>query len=629
MSGMIRITELVAEPNFSPREWQAPNPFSWNAAFGRHPVPDSADLQRVKALPRRPMPDADELAALVIFMTERLSNGRAAGDGCACAALGRECIVSLRPTQARVLYEVERAEGLLGPISVGHGKTLLDLLTPLVVPYCRQAVLLAPPALVSQMMREFDLLRQHFRIPYVQNHGGGGGSYPSDGPVLHVLPYSKLSHASSTVWLDEKQPDLIIADEVHCLRHATAVRTARVLCYFTHHPRTRFCGWSGSLTDSSVRDFAHIGALALKEGSPLPLDPKVVDEWSKALDPSDDASPAGALLEMCTPGESARAGFHRRLVDTLGVVPSAEPPTDLILEIDERFPPPVPEVVRLALDDLRAAWVRPDGEELVDAFSLNRCALQLACGFYYRWRFPDAPPVKLIIEWIAARKAWRQELRREVMKRRPHMDSPLLCSLAAARAWQGELGGEPYAGEEPCWRADNWPRWARAKHTIRYETETVRLDDFLARDAAEWALEHRGVVWYNKRAFGEWVSQLSGLPMHGGGPKASDLIAREDGSRSIIASVKAHGTGRDGLQRIFADQLMANPPSMATDWEQILGRLYRPGQSSPVVHASFFRHTAEMQKHVDTALSRAVYVEDVLGAHQKIRMGWRAAMHED
>jgi hypothetical protein len=317
---------------------------------------------------------------------------------------------------------------------------------------------------------------------------------------------------------------------------------------------------------------------------------------------------------LCEPGEHVYEGFHRRLVETAGVVSTKEPAISATLAIEERKVDHIPEVVKEALHDLRATWTRPDGEEIVEALALARCARQLACGFYYRWIFPRGESIGLILEWLEARKQWRRELREKLKTRQEHLDSPKLCALAAMRAY-GEISNDHGL---PVWRADNWPRWKKAKGTVQPETEAVRIDDYLARDAAAWGLENKGVVWFEHRAFGQWVSELSGLPLHVGGPKAGELLKAERGDRSIVASIKSHGTGRDGLQRIFHTQLVANPPASATAWEQMLGRLHRIGQPSSVVTACFYRHTQEMKDLVDTALSRAVYVEKTLGSNQKL-----------
>jgi len=58
-------------------------------------------------------------------------------------------------------------------------------------------------------------------------------------------------------------------------------------------------------------------------------------------------------------------------------------------------------------------------------------------------------------------------------------------------------------------------------------------------------------------AIAQWLAELSGLPIYEGGKKAGEAIIKENGSRSIIASLKSHGRGRDRLQFSFCHQLVA------------------------------------------------------------------------
>lgn len=655
----IDLGSLVAEPNFAPRDWQTVDPRSIGMApnwGGKDPIGNSGDLQRILQLPRRPMIESGSPAAIAIvqMITERFSRYNAQ---CVCKALApeRNCIKELKLAQAWALYEIGIVGGLLGPIGVGHGKTILDLLAPLALRGCRLALLLVPPGLVAQLIAEYQFVGQHFRMPSLVVHGRDWTNVigsPNDCfqtrtvefvPTLHVLPYSRLSRPESTTFLNNLQPDAIIADEAHKLRHADTATTSRVLRYFAAHPDTRFCGWTGSLTDSSVKDYAHLSAMALRHGSPLPLDPDVVEEWSKALDPVDWPAPMGALVSLCAPGEHVHDGFRRRLRETPGVVSTSEPAVAADLSIEERDAPEIPVRVEAALNELRATWMRPDGEELVDPLAVARCAWELACGFYYRWIFPPVAGVEqrvvTILEWLEARKCWNRELREKLKERSEHLDSPMLCARAAARAWGDDIenavdicDADRFADARetkldasglPLWKAASWPRWKKARGTVHVETEAVRIDDYLARDAALWGSENLGIIWFQHKAFGEWVAELSGLPLHAGGPKAGEILKKEKGNRSIIASIKSHGTGRDGLQFLFAHQLVANPPSSATEWEQLLGRLHRIGQKADTVHAEFYRHTPELAAHVDQALKRALYVQGTLGSVQKLRTGWR------
>jgi len=579
----------------------------------RNPVRPSNDLARILAIPRRPQEDltSSRGAAFSQLMTARLSNGNTT-----CNHEGR-CIQSLKPVQAWALYEASITNGLLGAIGVGCGKTLLGLLMPMVVKDCKLAVLLIPPSLKEQLLREYKAASHHFRLPSLVLEDRG--TIIPGAPVLQVIPYSMFSRAGSTDYLEKLQPDLIIADEIHNLKNKHAARTARVLRYFSKHPDTRLCGWSGTITSKSVKDYAHLSAFALDVNSPLPLDVPTLEEWALALDPSENVAPPGALIRLCQGDETPQQGYHRRLVETRGVVATRQASVDASITILERTPPKIPASVAALLKDMRTSWTRPDGEELTNAMDVSGALSELSCGFYYRWRFPKGEPRELIDEWFSVRQQWNKELREKLKNRTEHLDSPLLCENAARRYEEG------YTGPLPKWRSEHYRAWTDIKNKVYHESEAVWVDDWLARDAAKWAIENKGVVWYQHNAFGERISQLAKLPKHGGGPDAESLILSERGDRSIIASIHAHGTGRDGLQRLFDTQLVTNPPGDGLVWEQLLGRLHRQGQESDEVTTYVYRHTPELKEALDRAFLRAQYVQATLGNGQKIlsaTVGW-------
>lgn len=439
--------------------------------------------------------------------------------------------------------------------------------------------------------------------------------------MIHVLPYSKLSRAESTVTLERQKPDLIIADECHKLRNRDSAVTGRVLRYFAEHWLTRFCGLSGTITSKSIRDYAHLSALALRENSPLPTDPPIVEEWALAIDPSDWSSPAGALKKLQAPGEGLYQGFHRRLVETQGVVATSESAVGNALVLNERKPALVPAKIQEMLRKLRATATRPDGEELVEQAAVVAEARHIACGFYYHWVYPSAerdaegnitPAAEALIErWFGARKEWHRELRLKLQAHEEHLDSPFLCAQAAIRAYNG------YTGDLPVWFAESWPAWVEVRDQVDHETEPVWVDDFLVLDAAEWAKSHRGIVWYEYTAFGERLAQLTGLPLYDGNGDENEILA-EKGDRTIIASIRAHGTGRDGLQRIFSEAIIANPPASGDKWEQVTARLHRIGQQADEVVHDVYRHTTELADAIDRAVISARYVAGTIGSDQKI-----------
>lgn len=590
--------------------WQAEAVFT--PMGPKRPVQDSPDLRRIEALARRPVFEGERLEALVEVMTRRLSRPNAA---CKCAELGRPCITRLTGMQAWTLYEAGFAEGILGAVIVGGGKTGLDILAAMVVPGCKRAVLLIPSNLREQLLGDYHAWSQHFHVPSIVM-GKRGFIWPGR-PVVNVIAYSQLSQASSTTLLEQLQPDVVIADELHRLKSRAAARTSRFLRAYSKRPSTRFLGWSGTVTTRSVNDYGHLAALALRDQSPLPLDSQIVQEWGLALDASDWPAPAGELRRLCQPSEDLAEGFRRRLLETRGVISSKEAVIGASINIGERTLPEVPTEIQTLLASVRKTWVRPDGEELVDALSVHACAVQLASGFYYRWVFPRGESEELIAQWFAARKAWKRELREKIRPRRPHLDSPHLGAMAAIRGWSGEK----YDGKLPVWKADTWPAWRDVKGLVEPETRAVWVDDFLIRDAAAWATSHRGVVWYEHATVGDKLAAALGAPKHAGGPNAEEEIKLElarKGDRCLVASIKAHGTGRDGLQNVFSDQLVVNPPASGDTWEQLIGRLHRIGQTADEVTTTVYRHTEEYANALDKSLHEAKYVEGTWGSLQKL-----------
>jgi hypothetical protein len=97
----------------------------------------------------------------------------------------------------------------------------------------------------------------------------------------------------------------------------------------------------------------------------------------------------------------------------------------------------------------------------------------------------------------------------------------------------------------------------------------------------------------------------------------AEAILRERGQRSIVASMKSHGRGRNGLQFAFHRQLITCPPSTNTDHEQLIGRLHRDGQQNDV-ETEVFAHTPELRNRLDSAKARARYVSATWGAPQKL-----------
>ncbi len=547
------------------------------------------------------------------------------------ALWGHPCIKEFNALQAWALWEMSQVGGIHGIIPVGGGKSLIGILAPLALPECHTAVLFGVPTQLLHYQNNYLRTREHFRVPSMMFEDPKFQGFIVEGqPTLRFVAYSRLSHKQSTILLETIAPDTIIADEAHCISSPASVRTGRVMGYLARRGAQgytyRFLSWSGTMVKKSMKDQAHLIAHALGTCSPLPLGTDDVEAWSLVVDPSympdrssttyhqlKKAFGSGIHKSRFEHGEDIRVGMQDRLINTQGVISTRASSIDASLYIHERVAPPMPPKVEEALKNARAG-LRVDGEELISPVEIAACVRNVATGFYYYWHFYDNPSDSLVEEWRAARKAYRREVRKKLEKREPHLDSPDLCKHAAMRAWSKT----PYKGDLPVWKSDHWPRWAAVRDRIRYEVREEWIDDYLAQDAAKYALENKAVVWYISNAFGKRVAKLAGLPLQGGGTDAEAKILSERGDRSIVASIKAHGASRDGIQLLFHEQLIAEIPSSADIFQQLFGRLLRLGQVSDSVDTYMFMHVPENKDALRNAIELAEFSEDMTPSTQAL-----------
>lgn len=536
--------------------------------------------------------------------------------------LGHRCLDRLNAVQAWTLWEVATTSGAFGMCSVGAGKTAMGILTPLAVPGCKRAVVLIKPQQRLHYRDAYRRLREHFRVPSAVFDGGDGSVVCGpDVPVLHVVPYSLLSNRKSSQLLDEIDPDLVIADEGHLLANQKSTRTMRFMRFMTGEKQRNFCTWSGSMVNKSLRDCAHLATLSLGTGSPYPFLRNRVEQWAAVLDPvavPDLYSDTSKKLRQAFGTKNAvervyfvanvitaarvREGLRDRVIETPGVISTRTSSITCSLTVDCREVRELPEGVKVALRGVRNEAQRPDGEELVEPDDVAEAAKTVGAGFYHYWSYPRGEPAELIDRWFAARKAWNKELRKKLACGEPHLDSVVLCEEAAERAWREER----YRGDLPVWPADAWRAWVAVKDLVAPVPRVRWIDDFLARDAATWATENRGVVWVQHTEFGKRVAELAGVNYCGGGAGAEARIRAETGERSVVVSVQAHGESLDGLQDKFDHQLWCWVPPSGKGCEQLLGRLAREGQASETVRTEVYRHTHEFRESFRKAL---VYAE--------------------
>lgn len=492
----------------------------------------------------------------------------------------------LKPIQGQMCAEAYDAGGLFAMAPVGSGKTLPSLLIPSLLGAVRP-ILLVKASLRAKTISDQRYYGEHFRI-----HDG-----------IRLLSYDMLSQPHAQDILLDLNPDMIIADEAQALKNMSAARTRRFLRFMNiaarNGSRIKFIALSGTMTRRALKDYWHLMCLAHPAGgSPLPYREAVLERWGMALDAKVDefrrVAP-GVLLQLADgfgvdagePLVRARAGLHRRMVSTLGVVSMEASSCDKPLTL-HGCKLPLPNKIAAAMHHLRTTFETPCGDECDSTLEVWRHARELACGFYSVWD-PEAPK-----PWLEARKDWHRFVRRVLARDDPKLDSPFLIA-------------KEYA-DHPLHRA-----WEEIRPTFEPNYVAKWVDDFLLQDASRWLLSTGGIAWVEHVTVGERLSKISGAPYYGGGPRAAKDILNPRGP--IICSIKAHCEGRN-LQMYRDNLILSCPPSGAT-LEQLIGRTHRHGQIGPV-NVSVYTHCEELQKGLLTAFEDARYIQQTTGIAQKL-----------
>lgn len=540
-------------------------------------VTNSVELSRILGLPRRKLDLEKVVDVTQLFRREGGT-------------------MDFWPLQSAALIEASAADGLFGMMGVGSGKTLVTLALPDAMA-SKRAVLLVPPQLKEKTLDEIDqIYSKHFNLPLDR---------------ITIVKYSELSSAKKATILEDINPDLIIGDEAHELRHKTSARTKRLNRFAKEHPECRFVFLSGVMTNRSIIDYAHLIELALRKNNPLPRGFQELKDWSGATDvrPKRPMMP-GALSRFCVGKETVREGFRRRLVETPGVIATSKDALGTGLLV-RRLDVPVPASVSEVLSKVRKTWCLGD-EEINSPLEMWRILRQVACGFYYQWDWPNDEKDH---DWLEARAAWNKEVRQRLKLSREGQDSPLLCANAAERYYQWVVAGRQGPYPKNAWESSAWADWRAEKHKKKPPTKTVWIDDFLVKDVIKRAEKKHGfgptIIWYEHRALGERIVSESGFPHYGAGTNASPSTAPV-----IVCSMQSQGTGKN--LHHYSYNLLSSLPPNGDVFEQVAGRTHRPRQQADQVVIDWYGHTEETKNSLAAVIEDAEYKLETMGQKQKV-----------
>jgi hypothetical protein len=575
----------------------------------------TAEFRRIQALPRYVWQEDSEIPAVAEYLRSLLGTPQNSfclpkcGHGtiqedcpqcthayyrCPCRGTG---IMHLKPVQAAALMAIHDHEGLVAPIRVGGGKTLISALAGSVLGVDR-VILITPASLQQKTMRDLSQIRRHWKVP----------------KKIHLLSYELLSRDRGPKELEAFRPQVIVADEAHRLKNPKAACTKRLVRYLKENTECVYVDMTGSLTDRSIMEYAHRLRLALPPSAvPVPTQYYECKDWSDALDFKPSAAGrirAGALFYMATDEdmkqlarnpsketeiEVARKVYGRRLLSAPGVVGTAETFDGTMSILLEGEVHEVDEPVKAAFSNLRENWELPDGYPIESPTELWRYSLQLSQGFYYRWVEP--PP----LDWLQARRALAA-VTREILAHFHDLDSPLEARRAIEKGrfpmYEGIL--REWREVEGTFDPQREPHWV-----------SRRAIDF----ACQWAKKNRGIIWTHEVAFARKLAEVSGLPYYGRRGLCGDRMI-EDERNTCISSLKASQTGRN-LQ-YFNNQLFMSLPLGGGAWEQTLGRMHRDGQRKDIVQGYIPFSCYEQFNILRQARNQAMLAQAVMQQYQKL-----------
>jgi len=504
----------------------------------------------------------------------------------------------LRPVQSLGLAVIAHMRGLLGFMRVGSGKTLLCALAGTML-RAKYTIVLTSAPLVADM----DAAYRDVACKYFHTYG-----------TTKAMSYDALSGENNSEVLDRYLQRFgselaIVADECHSLRDLTRARTIRLGRLLLANPTIPFVAVSGTITRSSLYEYAHLADWALRASSPVPRPSypdclrKLADCMDLKSEPDSESFRYGEALAMWAgiqwPSREATAEDRKRATRSAHFIRLKSAPGVVVTESSDDYNGkltitkvklPIPENVQHALADLAINGLLPNGDVAEDPLSQWRAEMQIATGFFYFWQWPNGIKDQA---WIDARREWHKFVRAELTNSAStNYDSPSLVKRAVESAMQSAVW-HPGIPLYRAWLPHSAKRW-NGQDTP--PTVGVVLSDFLVREAVALTKgQPPTLIWYASDECAEMLKRL-GIDCFGSG---SHLPRK---ARTIGISWRVFKQGKN-LQDRWYRMIVLEPPASGEHWEQLIGRVYRSGQPSDHIDVLIPQHATPYINALRNALN--------------------------
>lgn len=568
----------------------------------------------------------------------------------------------LYESQCRSLDSFRALHGVFVPIGVGFGKGLVS------IKLCeiawsefgaRRVVLMVPPRLLAQtFQRLIPWCRNKFPVSFpVYNVGNPGLTHSARVALaahregVFVVPYSLLSTMHGHELVEALAPNVVICDEAHMLANRKKSARSKLFAKLVDTYVPKCCFLSGTMTKKSIMDYYHLITWSLRHHSPLPLAVSTAEEWAAVLDANaallggGRAGPIDLLVEWARLNHaiitkepykyldeytisSFREAHQIRLHSAHGVVSSGDNDigTSLVIHFgDDRYEGSYkPDARLLALMHEVERGQTPDGDEIEWQIHKFKWLSELTTGGYNslywpdidyiaeRWKCSESKAEELLERAQAhhvAKQAYTKAVRMWLdMHDRPGLMMPMQLVRSMNMHGAKEVGQDLYDLRNDMLALEFAGMPERLK---RY----VRVDDYKIKAMLDWYLNDGppgAFVWYRNIELGIWAyeaARQAGIDVVAitSDTKDDSLLHDPNIDGKLNLATWARGLGTDGLQERFFRQWFLQVPRSASDMQQIIGRLHRPGQLKDEIVVNLMMSTDHDSNMYAALLNEAAY----------------------